>query len=70
MAPSTSTPLSFTDDVLATPEQAAKLIQINASTLQKWRSTGENNIPFVKIGRSVRYRVTDLRDYVERHLKV
>jgi excisionase family DNA binding protein len=60
--------LSFTDDVLATPEQAAKLIQINASTLQKWRSTGENNIPFVKIGRSVRYRVSDLRDYVERHV--
>ena len=61
--------LSFTDDVLATPEQAAKLRQINASTLQKWRSTGENNIPFVKIGRSVRYRLTDLRDYVERHVK-
>lgn len=60
--------LSFTDDVLATPDEAAKLIKINASTLQKWRSTGENAIPFVKIGRSVRYRVTDLRDYVERHV--
>jgi len=69
MAPSTATPLSFTDDVLATTEEAATLIKINAATLQKWRSTGENNIPFVKIGRSVRYRVTDLRDYVERHVK-
>lgn len=60
--------LTFNDDVLATPEQAAQLIQINASTLQKWRSTGENNIPFVKIGRSVRYRVSDLKAYVERHV--
>ncbi len=60
--------LSFNDDVLATPEEASALIKINAGTLQKWRSTGENNIPFVKIGRSVRYRVTDLKAYVERHV--
>ena len=60
--------LSFNDDVLATPEEAAKLIKINASTLQNWRSTGENNIPFVKIGRSVRYRVSDLKAYVDRHV--
>ena len=61
--------LSFADDVLATPEQAAQLIQISVNTLQKWRSTGENNIPFVKIGRSARYRTTDLKAYVERHTK-
>lgn len=60
--------LSFNDDVLATPEQAAQLLQIAESTLQKWRSTGENNVPFVKIGRSARYRVSDLKAYVERHV--
>ncbi|WP_432744375.1 helix-turn-helix domain-containing protein [Methylobacter sp. G7] len=60
--------LSFSDDVLATPAEAATLIRINAATLQKWRSTGENNIPYIKIGRSVRYRVSDLRAYVERHV--
>lgn len=61
-------PLTFNDDVLATPTEASTLIKINAGTLQKWRSTGENNIPFVKIGRSVRYRVTDLKAYVDRHV--
>ncbi len=60
--------LTFNDDVLATPDEAAKLIKINASTLQKWRSTGENSIPFVKIGRSVRYRVSDLKAYVDSHV--
>lgn len=60
--------LSFNDDVLATPEEAAQLIKIAESTLQKWRSTGENNIPFVKIGRSVRYKVSDLKAYVDRHV--
>lgn len=69
MSQKTTKPLSFNDDVLATQEEAAALIKINASTLQKWRSTGENNIPFVKIGRSVRYRVSDLKAYVERHVR-
>lgn len=60
--------LSFNDDVLATPEEAAELIKISVATLQKWRSTGENNIPFVKIGRSARYKVSDLKAYVDRHV--
>ena len=60
--------LNFNDDVLATPAEAAQLIKIAESTLQKWRSTGENNLPYVKIGRSARYRVSDLKAYVERHV--
>jgi excisionase family DNA binding protein len=64
----TTNTLSLADDVLATTEEAAELIKIKASTLRKWRSTGENNIPFIKIGRSCRYRVTDLKEYVRRQL--
>ncbi len=69
MLQKTISPLSFNDAVLATTEEAATLLKINAATLQKWRSTGENNIPFVKIGRSVRYSTVDLKAYVERHTK-
>lgn len=61
--------VSLNHDVLATPEQAAQLLQIPEATLCKWRSTGENNVPFVKIGRCVRYRTSDLKAYVERHTK-
>lgn len=61
--------LNFNDDVLATPAEASVLLKIPESTLQKWRSTGEHNLPFCKIGKSVRYRTTDLKAYVERHTK-
>jgi excisionase family DNA binding protein len=61
--------ISFNDDVLVTQEQAADLLQISAATLQKWRSTGENNLPFVKIGRNARYRTSALKAFVELHTK-
>jgi len=59
--------LNFNSDVLTDTVGASSLLHIPASTLVKWRSTGENNIPFIKIGKSVRYSTNDLRAYVERH---
>ncbi len=47
---------------------AAQYLKIPAKTLQKWRSTGYANIPYVKIGRKVRYRPSDLRAFIERNL--
>lgn len=61
--------VSFDQDALVDTDGASKLLNIPAATLVKWRSTGENNIPYVKIGRSCRYRPTDLRDWIERHIK-
>lgn len=61
--------LSFDQDQLIDTDQAAKLLAIEPATLVKWRSTGENNIPYVRIGRSVRYRTTDLRDWIDRHTR-
>jgi excisionase family DNA binding protein len=68
MAQVARTPLTFNDDVLAMPEEAAELLKVGLNTLQKWRSTGEHNIPYIKIGRCVRYRVSDLKAYVDRHV--
>ncbi|PKD41974.1 hypothetical protein CWO84_02820 [Methylomonas sp. Kb3] len=59
--------LSFDVDVLTDTDGASKLLHIPAASLVKWRSTGENNIPFIKIGRQIKYRTTDLKKYVERH---
>jgi len=47
---------------------ASKILNIPAATLTKWRSTGENNIPYVKISRAVRYRPADLDAWIERHV--
>jgi len=54
---------------LLTTEEAAALLAIAAATLTKWRSTGENNIPFIKIGKSARYRSEDLTAYIERNVQ-
>jgi len=61
--------VTLSDDVLVDQTTAGKLLDIPPATLQKYRSTGENNIPFVKIGRSVKYRTADLRKYIESHTK-
>jgi excisionase family DNA binding protein len=57
--------ITFTDDIIITTEQAATLLCTPKSTLVKWRCTGENNIPFIKLGRSVRYRTTDLKKWLD-----
>lgn len=46
-----------------TPE-AAELLGISAKTLSNWRWSG-SPIPFVKIGRVIRYLGADLQTYVE-----
>ncbi|WP_333876386.1 helix-turn-helix domain-containing protein [Methylobacter sp.] len=59
--------LNLDSNVITDTDGASSLLNIPASTLIKWRSTGENNIPYIKIGKSVRYSTADLKAYVERH---
>lgn len=54
-------------EVLLDTQGAAKILNIPAKTIVKWRSTGENNIPYIRIGRSIRYRPSDLIAYIEKH---
>ncbi|MNX89817.1 Helix-turn-helix domain protein [compost metagenome] len=52
-------------DVL-TAQEAADYLKIKVSTLNSWRSSGEQSIPYTKVGRSVRYRVADLDAFLFR----
>lgn len=47
-------------------KQAAVALGMKASTLAVWRSTGRYNLPFLKVGRLVRYRVSDLAEFLAR----
>jgi len=47
-------------------KQAAATLGIKASTLSVWRSTGRYNLPYLKVGRLVRYRLTDLASFLAR----
>jgi excisionase family DNA binding protein len=57
--------VSLDADMLINTEKAAELLSIPAATLTKWRSTGQVKIPFVKIGRQIKYRTTDLKSFIE-----
>ena len=47
--------------------QAADYLSVAVNTLRKWRSLGEGPA-FVKLGRRVVYRLTDLERWLEAHL--
>ena len=46
-------------------QAAAAFLDVSPGTLSVWRSTGRYALPFVKIGRKVRYRRSDLAEWVE-----
>ncbi len=47
-------------------KQAAEALGVRATTLAVWRSTGRYDLPYIKIGRLVRYRVNDLAEFLAR----
>jgi hypothetical protein len=51
---------------LCTPDQAAEFLQIPVRQLQQWRWLGIGPA-YIKVGRAVRYRQTDLDAYIEAH---
>ena len=56
---------SLHDAVLLGEDQAAAFLDVEPQTLNVWRSTQRYNLPYKKIGRSVRYRLGDLRAWLE-----
>ena len=51
-------------DQLLTDEEAAKILGVTPGTLQVWRSTGRYKLPFVKVGRNVRYVQSNLISWI------
>lgn len=50
---------------LLTESQAAIELDTTVGTLQVWRSTGRYALPFIKIGRNVRYKRADLEAWIK-----
>ncbi len=51
---------------LLTPEEAAEILRVKLSWLyQHTRRRSQDRIPFVKVGRYLRFREQDLVDYIE-----
>jgi excisionase family DNA binding protein len=51
---------------LLTRAQAAEFLGVKEQTLAVWLTTGRYNLPAIKVGRLVRYRLSDLEAFLER----
>ena len=51
-------------DPLFTPIETANYIGVTEKTLAVWRCTGRYNIPFIKVGRLVKYRKSALDTFL------
>lgn len=54
-----------TSKELLDPSAAAVAIGVSPGTLSVWRSTGRYSLPFIKVGRKVRYRRCDLESWLQ-----
>lgn len=57
---------SLPDSQLLSDSQAAEFLTLAVGTLSVWRSTGRHALPYLKVGRAVRYRMGDLRAWLEK----
>lgn len=56
------------DSPLLDETDAAGLLGVKPSTLTTWRSTRRYSLPYVRVGRLIRYRRADLDAWLERRL--
>jgi len=48
-------------------EKAAEYLDVTTRTLANWRCRGYPSIPYIKLGRSIKYRENDLDAYLAKH---
>ncbi len=55
---------SLPANTLLTDAQASEFLTVAPKTLAVWRCRGVPRIPFIKLGACVRYRLSDLREFL------
>lgn len=53
-----------------TPAEAAEILGVNPHTLAVWRSTSRYALPYIKIGRKIRYRISDLENWMAKRTRL
>ena len=54
------------EDALLNRDEAAAILGLKPTTLAIWACTGRNDLPYIKVGSRVRYRRTDLEEWLRR----
>ena len=55
---------------LLTRKQAAEMLQCKESTLAIWKCTKRYSLPCIKIGKNVRYRLSDILAFIEKNVHI
>jgi transposase len=55
----------MTTPQLLSPDDVAEILDVSTSTLAKWRQTGNPHLPFLRINGRIRYRETDIEQFLE-----
>ena len=68
LKPLSCVPAFDADCQLIKTEQLAEILGVKAETVVKARSTGLGDFPpYVRFNRSIRYRISDVVDWINRH---
>ncbi|MGC2120532.1 MAG: helix-turn-helix domain-containing protein, partial [Candidatus Acidiferrales bacterium] len=51
--------------VLISPDECAKILGTTEGVLAVWRSTGRYPLPYVRVGRKIRYKLSAVEDFIE-----
>ncbi len=54
------------DYLLIDDKETSKILHITPETLAVWRCTNRYDLPYVKLGRKVRYKLKDIHDFIDR----
>ena len=52
-------------DQLVSEKEAAQILTLQPTTLRDWRCRQSQTLPYVKLGRSIRYRRSDLLAFID-----
>lgn len=53
------------ENQLTSPQETSKLLRVTVDTLGVWRCTKRYQLPYVKVGRKVFYRIDDIKKFIE-----
>ena len=59
------TTLSLPANRLLTTDEAAQILGVKPQTLAYWRCVKRYDLPYVKVGKSCRYRRSDIEAFIE-----
>ena len=57
------------DDKLFTNKEAAEYLGIKENTLTIWRNSRKYDIPYIQVGRKIKYKKSDLDKFLNENIK-